>query len=484
LRERKVQPIQIGKRGAHLALDKGLPANIDAERFILGSVLLDDSRWRSIAGIVTNDDFALEKHRRIFGRMRELHERGEKIDRVTIADELLRYNELESVDGLSYIVSLDDGLPHIANLDSYVRIVRSKATLRRIAIAAQQLMNRALMAEDDPEEILAGMDETAARIRGGATTKTMSVADIPLMETFGAQKLDWVVHTMLVAGTVMLVTGDSGSGKSSLVSAICCAISGGDSFAGLRTQRRPVVYLDKENGLPIVAERFSRLGISDSPDFRYWGAWCQSDPAAPTSSTIVSWVKSCDIKPVIVVDSFGAFSDGVDENDAAQVRKWMNGPRRLADLGATVIVLHNSSAKTDSAKDFRGSSVFKDATDVGYCVTNMNPDPSRLGPLRLKAWKPRVAVATEILFDVQDGQFTVDSRAPAQTAIKMLRDLLIASPGIRSREFEAAAIGKGISRVKVRDFIKNGISEKTIDKIDGPKNEQKHFWIGEMEDDL
>ena len=84
-----------------VALQKGLPANIDAERFILGSVLLDDARFIDIAGILTNDDFALEKHRRIFIRMSELHERGEKIDRVTVANELLRYNELESVDGLS-----------------------------------------------------------------------------------------------------------------------------------------------------------------------------------------------------------------------------------------------------------------------------------------------------------------------------------------------------------------------------------------------
>jgi replicative DNA helicase len=146
------------------ALQRALPANIDAERFILGSILLDDSRFIDIAGLLTNDDFALEKHRRIFNRMVELHERGEKIDRITVANELLRYNELESVDGVSYLVSLDDGLPYISNLDSYVRIVRDKATLRRIAAASQHLMNRALMAEDDPEQILAGAEETLLKL--------------------------------------------------------------------------------------------------------------------------------------------------------------------------------------------------------------------------------------------------------------------------------------------------------------------------------
>ncbi|MEP6715258.1 MAG: replicative DNA helicase [Terriglobia bacterium] len=155
---------------ASIALEKGLPANIDAERFILGSVLLDDARFIEIAGVVMLDDFALEKHRRIFLRMSELHERGEKIDRVTVANELLRFNELESVDGLSYLVSLDDGLPHIANLESYVRIVRDRATLRRIAMAGQHVMNRALLGEEDPADILAGAEETLLRL-GEARTE-------------------------------------------------------------------------------------------------------------------------------------------------------------------------------------------------------------------------------------------------------------------------------------------------------------------------
>ncbi len=58
--------------------------------------------------------------------MSELHERGEKIDRVTLANELMKQGQLQSVDGLSYLVSLDDGLPQLHNLDSYVGIVKEK----------------------------------------------------------------------------------------------------------------------------------------------------------------------------------------------------------------------------------------------------------------------------------------------------------------------------------------------------------------------
>ncbi len=146
------------------AMLKGLPVHLDAERFILGSILLDDSRFIEVAGTVTKEDFALEKHRRIFQRMQEINERNERIDRITVANELMRYGELESVDGVSYLVSLDDGLPRIPNLDGYMSIVRDKAILRRIASVGQHLANRALSGEEEPAALLAGVEESLLRL--------------------------------------------------------------------------------------------------------------------------------------------------------------------------------------------------------------------------------------------------------------------------------------------------------------------------------
>ncbi len=146
------------------AIEKGLPTNVDAERFVLGSILLDDALYVQAAGTLEADDFSLESHRRIFKRMGELQERGEKIDRITVANELMKFNELEACGGLSYLVELDDGLPRIPNLDSYIRIVKDKAVLRRIIFASQHMMNRALAGEEEPDEILAGAEETLLKL--------------------------------------------------------------------------------------------------------------------------------------------------------------------------------------------------------------------------------------------------------------------------------------------------------------------------------
>jgi len=128
---------------------------VDAERLVLGSVLLDSDLLGQIAGTLAKEDFSLEKHRRIFGAALQLHAAGSPVDRLTVYSLLKDRSEAESCDGLSYLISLDDGLPQIPNIDAYVRIVQEKATLRKAIYLAQKLMNRCLLEGEPSAEILA-----------------------------------------------------------------------------------------------------------------------------------------------------------------------------------------------------------------------------------------------------------------------------------------------------------------------------------------
>ncbi|MEP6962474.1 MAG: replicative DNA helicase, partial [Acidobacteriota bacterium] len=166
-----------------LTFEKCLPASTDTERFVLGSILLNDVYYLQVAGALEPGDFSLEKHRRIFGRMKDLYDRGERIDRVTLADELIRQGQLESVDGLSYLVSLDDGLPEISNLDSYIRIVKDKATLRRLIFSAQRVIDRCLIGEEGPDEIIASAEESLVKL-GESRTKDELASPASVIERF------------------------------------------------------------------------------------------------------------------------------------------------------------------------------------------------------------------------------------------------------------------------------------------------------------
>jgi replicative DNA helicase len=168
---------------ADLAFEKGLPSNPDAERFVLGSILLNDAVYLQVAGVLDPDDFSLEKHRRIFSRMKGLYDRGSRIDRITLADELMKQGQLESVDGLSYLISLDEGLPEIANLDGYIRIVKDKSTLRRLIFHAQKTINRCLIGEEEPDQILASAEEGLLKLGEGRTRDQLNAPAV-IVEQF------------------------------------------------------------------------------------------------------------------------------------------------------------------------------------------------------------------------------------------------------------------------------------------------------------
>src|SRR5260370_9036473 len=115
--------------------------------------------------------------------MGEVYERSERIDRVTVANELMKQNQLESVDGVSYLVSLDEGLPTLSNLDSYVGIVKDKATLRRIIFTSQKLIDRCLIGEEEPAEIPASAEESLLK-RGDTRAQDALISPQRILDAF------------------------------------------------------------------------------------------------------------------------------------------------------------------------------------------------------------------------------------------------------------------------------------------------------------
>ena len=154
----------MASNGIALALEKGLPTNIEAEQFVLGSVLLDDSLFPQVAGSLDSADFNIEKHRRIFQRMAELQDRGERIEYLTLVDELEKHSQLESIDGIAYISSLTDGLPRLSSIDSYIKIVKDKSLLRHLIFTAQNIVTRCIEGSEEAEDLIADAESAIMRV--------------------------------------------------------------------------------------------------------------------------------------------------------------------------------------------------------------------------------------------------------------------------------------------------------------------------------
>jgi replicative DNA helicase len=129
--------------------DKGLPSSLESERSILGAILLDNSVCNQAVEMLRRDEFFLDSHRRIYEKMIALSERGSPIDFITLTDELRRAGEFEQVGGATYIASLIDGVPRTDSIEHYAKLVKSKAMLRRLITASNQIIARCVEEEDD-----------------------------------------------------------------------------------------------------------------------------------------------------------------------------------------------------------------------------------------------------------------------------------------------------------------------------------------------
>jgi AAA domain/Toprim domain len=304
----------------------------------------------------------------------------------------------------------------------------------------------------DRERIL-GLMEGATRL----TERPFTVDDIRPTTEYGNVEIKYVFRGVIAERTVNVISGEPGCGKSSLASFI----------AATAAQERDVLYCDRENNLPVVAERHARMGIVDGGKFKYMGLWCGVEPWAPDSPELIAWVKQCDPKPLLIFDSVSAYFDG-DENSATDMRAFMESFRRLTALGATVLLLHHSG-KGENTKDYRGSSDLKASIDSGWHLSNFGE--GRLERLRLRAWKCRYAIASDILMDYAGGRFLRDERsdAPARSFSDQLTSLLRQNPGLTQTAFEAITTRAGIARAITRSFLRNGVSAKTIVEEPGAK---------------
>lgn len=152
------------------SFDRPLPTSLDAERLVLGAAMSDAEAFPQISALLEASDFSLEKHVRIYRRMFDLFEAGKPLSYVSVAEELRKQGQLESVDGLSYLVSLD-GLPTLHNLQHLCEIVRGKGLLRRTIVAANDLIDRCLEDSEDPAELLVEAERVTEALNAGTKRK-------------------------------------------------------------------------------------------------------------------------------------------------------------------------------------------------------------------------------------------------------------------------------------------------------------------------
>ena len=154
-----------------VTLDRPMPQSPDAERAVLGAILINNHAFYRVIGKIDTEDFFKDAHRTIFATMRRMAEQSREIEPLTLKEEMAKHAQLDQVGGIAYISSLIDVVPDIANVERYAQIVKEKSMLRRLIVMGNSVMRAALDAPSEPSEVLTIAEKSLYEIAEGTTEK-------------------------------------------------------------------------------------------------------------------------------------------------------------------------------------------------------------------------------------------------------------------------------------------------------------------------
>lgn len=164
---------------------KNIPASIEAERAVLGALLLNDELIHTIAHLVRAEDFYSIAHRHIYQAMLELIQRGKRIDLVTLQDALIVQDNLEAIGGVVYLLSLQEDIPALGLIQQHAHIIKEKSVLRDLIDSATRIVSNCYNQDDKGiDVVLDEAEKTIFDISHKRTKNNFVQLDIWLKKTF------------------------------------------------------------------------------------------------------------------------------------------------------------------------------------------------------------------------------------------------------------------------------------------------------------
>jgi len=346
-----------------------LPQNLEAERAVLGAVLLDDHAMSVAIERLRPEDFFLEEHRRIFRAMLRISEKRQAIDAITLREDLTHAGELEAAGGSAYISAIPDGLPRISNTRRYAEIVASKAVLRRLIHTAAAIEEAAF----DRAAVAVDLQARAVREFQGIALQNGAAGSLGLPFENGAEvstddaDVTWVLPGYVAAGAITELSGKvKAAGKTTFALHLARAVLDGGEFLGSRCLRGPVVYLTEQPGASFAAA-MRKAGLIGRAGFNFlrWHGVRQLEWER-VGEAVVEFCKRVGAV-LLIVDTLGQWSglSGDAENEAGSGLTAVRPLQLAAGAGlAVLLVRHERKSGGELGDSGRGSSAITGAVDI------------------------------------------------------------------------------------------------------------------------
>jgi len=175
-------------------MDRIPPQNLEAERAVLGALLIDPDAFDSVLGILTPDDFYADSHRIIYQAMLELEQKGTPVDIITLTDLLKSQASLEKVGGAAVVASLADSVASAVGIEHWAQRVREKAILRKVIAEASKIAEEAYTEPEDVEAFLSASEDKFLEVsreraeQGYVALPELLHSGIKMLEDFARRK--------------------------------------------------------------------------------------------------------------------------------------------------------------------------------------------------------------------------------------------------------------------------------------------------------
>jgi len=247
--------------------DNPPPQNIDAERSILGAVLLDNSALAVAAKNVCSADFFHTHHQLIFRHMLRLADAGSPIELLTLSESLHKEHTIETAGGDAYLASLADGMPRVSNVEHYAKIVKEKERLRAIIRTTHDLQQQAWTKDGNSHQIFADLAEFLKMSTNGNGHNQLVAVDVLDFLQLKLDPIDFVIEPILPVSNSAMIFSPTGAGKTYIMLHIAYSVAIGAEqvFVWDIPRARPVVYVDGEMDQLTLQERQTEIAKAFIP---------------------------------------------------------------------------------------------------------------------------------------------------------------------------------------------------------------------------
>ena len=269
---------QINRQPTETLLGQRLPCNLEAEKSVLGAVLINDSFFAQINELLLAEDFYLPGHKLLYATYYEIFQQGKRIDLVTVQDELEKSKKLANIGGTAYLIGLQEEIPALGLVVQHAKIIKEKAILRDLINSATNIITGCYNQNDkDISAVLDHAEKVIFQISNKRTGANFTQLNIWLKKTFahlsdikshskgitgiatGFKKLDEITSG-LQKGDLVVVAGRPSMGKSIFATDIASSASKNGFSTGLfslemSAEQLTLRILSAESGIPLHSIR-------------------------------------------------------------------------------------------------------------------------------------------------------------------------------------------------------------------------------------